>query len=162
MMSHMLCTYTIDAVVVFYVLFFFFFQAEDGIRDLTVTGVQTCALPISGEPGADDPDPHAHSWDRHETVSLPTRTASNVASTAMWVEVSVSVPVPRAASATALSARVTQTVPLSSGAPCAASPIMNHTPSVAPRGDSVSPRCSRGQAPMVIEAVGRRHPTMPV
>src|SRR2546427_6384050 len=30
-----------------YFLFFFFFQAEDGIRDLTVTGVQTCALPIS-------------------------------------------------------------------------------------------------------------------
>src|SRR2546430_12594150 len=28
---------------------FFFFQAEDGIRDLTVTGVQTCALPISGK-----------------------------------------------------------------------------------------------------------------
>src|SRR5207245_5424581 len=27
--------------------FFFFFQAEDGIRDATVTGVQTCALPIS-------------------------------------------------------------------------------------------------------------------
>src|SRR2546430_7546376 len=27
---------------------FFFFQAEDGIRDLTVTGVQTCALPIFG------------------------------------------------------------------------------------------------------------------
>src|SRR6266478_8768621 len=30
-----------------YLFFFFFFQAEDGIRDLTVTGVQTCALPIS-------------------------------------------------------------------------------------------------------------------
>src|SRR2546430_11782867 len=29
---------------------FFFFQAEDGIRDLTVTGVQTCALPISTFP----------------------------------------------------------------------------------------------------------------
>src|SRR5256886_2455986 len=29
---------------------FFFFQAEDGIRDLTVTGVQTCALPIFPEP----------------------------------------------------------------------------------------------------------------
>src|SRR5437867_2013798 len=29
--------------------FFFFFQAEDGIRDRTVTGVQTCALPISGD-----------------------------------------------------------------------------------------------------------------
>src|SRR5688572_31952635 len=28
--------------------FFFFFQAEDGIRDLTVTGVHTCALPILG------------------------------------------------------------------------------------------------------------------
>src|SRR5216683_6954106 len=28
-------------------LLFFFFQAEDGIRDLIVTGVQTCALPIS-------------------------------------------------------------------------------------------------------------------
>src|SRR5690606_40220697 len=27
-------------------LFFFFFQAEDGIRDFHVTGVQTCALPI--------------------------------------------------------------------------------------------------------------------
>src|SRR2546430_10472487 len=34
----LVCVGTID--------FFFFFQAEDGIRDLTVTGVQTCALPI--------------------------------------------------------------------------------------------------------------------
>src|SRR5690606_40321003 len=30
-----------------YFSFFFFFQAEDGIRDFHVTGVQTCALPIS-------------------------------------------------------------------------------------------------------------------
>src|SRR5437762_5369357 len=30
----------------FYIIFFFFFQAEDGIRDTSVTGVQTCALPI--------------------------------------------------------------------------------------------------------------------
>src|SRR2546427_6271469 len=30
----------------FILFFFFFFQAEDGIRDLTVTGVQTCALPV--------------------------------------------------------------------------------------------------------------------
>src|SRR5947209_12428921 len=29
-----------------YFIFFFFFQAEDGIRDIGVTGVQTCALPI--------------------------------------------------------------------------------------------------------------------
>src|SRR5712691_5151382 len=38
------------------IVFFFFFQAEDGIRDLTVTGVQTCALPIcrhaEARPGA--------------------------------------------------------------------------------------------------------------
>src|SRR5690348_17883087 len=32
----------------FFVRFFFFFQAEDGIRDGRVTEVQTCALPISG------------------------------------------------------------------------------------------------------------------
>src|SRR5205809_5183046 len=31
----------------FFFYFFFFFQAEDGIRDVAVTGVQTCALPIS-------------------------------------------------------------------------------------------------------------------
>src|SRR2546427_7405777 len=45
------------------VFFFFFFQAEDGIRDLTVTGVQTCALPISADrrsgPGPPrTPSPH--------------------------------------------------------------------------------------------------------
>src|SRR5207248_1317381 len=42
-------------------LFIFFFQAEDGIRDRTVTGVQTCALPIStrsvaGRAGVLEPD----------------------------------------------------------------------------------------------------------
>src|SRR2546421_3345646 len=37
---------------------FFFFQAEDGIRDLIVTGVQTCALPISqAERNGDFSDP---------------------------------------------------------------------------------------------------------
>src|SRR2546430_8042965 len=35
----------------FFMYFFFFFQAEDGIRDLTVTGVQTCALPICSVAG---------------------------------------------------------------------------------------------------------------
>src|SRR6266542_6456639 len=44
-------------LILFYVLvdfiIFFFFQAEDGIRDATVTGVQTCALPICGD-AADD------------------------------------------------------------------------------------------------------------
>src|SRR5438876_5611027 len=33
--------------IIFLFFFFFFFQAEDGIRDGRVTGVQTCALPIS-------------------------------------------------------------------------------------------------------------------
>ena len=44
-----LCTpiYRSISVLLFVVLFFFFFfQAEDGIRDWSVTGVQTCALPI--------------------------------------------------------------------------------------------------------------------
>src|SRR5439155_6458175 len=34
--------------------FFFFFQAEDGIRDGHVTGVQTCALPISWTTGVEE------------------------------------------------------------------------------------------------------------
>src|SRR5689334_23859121 len=41
--------YEFFLVFVFFFLFFFFFQAEDGIRDGTVTGVQTCALPISSK-----------------------------------------------------------------------------------------------------------------
>src|SRR5437763_14609158 len=50
------------------VFFFFFFQAEDGIRDTSVTGVQTCALPISvrrADPDRplDAPGNHAVSWD---------------------------------------------------------------------------------------------------
>src|SRR5699024_11908381 len=40
--------------IVVLVLLFFFFQAEDGIRDRNVTGVQTCALPIC-RPGPDFP-----------------------------------------------------------------------------------------------------------
>src|SRR5256885_5607028 len=43
-----------------YLFCFFFFQAEDGIRDYKVTGVQTCALPIyqSGTPSPHDSLPH--------------------------------------------------------------------------------------------------------
>src|SRR2546429_417137 len=43
--------------------FFFFFQAEDGIRDVAVTGVQTCALPISGESRASGSAPAAMEFD---------------------------------------------------------------------------------------------------
>src|SRR5258706_11011129 len=38
---------SVEFSLVLFVYFFFFFQAEDGIRDWSVTGVQTCALPIS-------------------------------------------------------------------------------------------------------------------
>src|SRR2546422_3334086 len=41
-----LCVHTCNLSFSFF-FFFFFFQAEDGIRDVAVTGVQTCALPIS-------------------------------------------------------------------------------------------------------------------
>src|SRR2546429_4228727 len=51
---HMLCTtdrychlFFLFFCVSVCTFFFFFFQAEDGIRDVAVTGVQTCALPIS-------------------------------------------------------------------------------------------------------------------
>src|SRR2546426_6691782 len=47
MLTMLLCVYT-SVVLLSCILFivFFFFQAEDGIRDYKVTGVQTCALPI--------------------------------------------------------------------------------------------------------------------
>src|SRR5256885_6201181 len=47
-------------------LFIFFFQAEDGIRDYKVTGVQTCALPIS------------YAYDVHGRVTSETRTVGGV------------------------------------------------------------------------------------
>src|SRR6266404_8773481 len=53
-------------------LFFFFFQAEDGIRDKLVTGVQTCALPIYAvdRNALPRPDPNQHAG-----VHLPHRAA---------------------------------------------------------------------------------------
>src|SRR2546422_10500640 len=56
------------------ILFFFFFQAEDGIRDVAVTGVQTCALPILIEGHTDavgnDVDNLSLSDRRAESVAL--------------------------------------------------------------------------------------------
>src|SRR5256884_778604 len=46
---------------------FFFFQAEDGIRDVAVTGVQTCALPICSA---------AQAWGRTRRVSVDWRAGS--------------------------------------------------------------------------------------
>src|SRR6266567_2782314 len=50
-----------------YIIIFFFFQAEDGIRDLTVTGVQTCALPIFEAVLAHE---RAHQARRHHALLL--------------------------------------------------------------------------------------------
>src|SRR6266498_5098080 len=68
---------------------FFFFQAEDGIRDADVTGVQTCALPICARPTAAANGPRGQWLDqqcapgrqRRSTVGLgvrrwPSRAAS--------------------------------------------------------------------------------------
>src|SRR5690606_40529682 len=49
---------------------FFFFQAEDGIRDFHVTGVQTCALPIS---------PHQAHEMTADTLEAPAVSASSAA-----------------------------------------------------------------------------------
>src|SRR5256885_8755212 len=46
----------------YYVHFFFFFQAEDGIRDYKVTGVQTCALPICESALIRSSNARARSW----------------------------------------------------------------------------------------------------
>src|SRR3989475_3038136 len=53
---------------------FFFFQAEDGIRDLTVTGVQTCALPICPTHRSRTRAPplgRAASWPRRRSSPVP-------------------------------------------------------------------------------------------
>src|SRR6266404_3175342 len=55
-------------------VYFFFFQAEDGIRDKLVTGVQTCALPISANADAMAPvsDDLNGCWGVHHTsVDMP-------------------------------------------------------------------------------------------
>src|SRR5205809_3976298 len=45
--KYVLVVFIFSVSFLIYFFFFFFFQAEDGIRDVAVTGVQTCALPIS-------------------------------------------------------------------------------------------------------------------
>ena len=46
MYEYQLVFFVFFFIVCFFVFVVFFFQAEDGIRDIGVTGVQTCALPI--------------------------------------------------------------------------------------------------------------------
>src|SRR5690348_18029899 len=59
--ARLLCVLTVCGLV----FFFFFFQAEDGIRDGRVTGVQTCALPISYGRGIEGDQRGAGSGDHH-------------------------------------------------------------------------------------------------
>src|SRR5690606_40575929 len=59
------------------VIFFFFFQAEDGIRDFHVTGVQTCALPIY-------PSGHCRRADRSGSLA-PTHCEGKIGSAAVLV-----------------------------------------------------------------------------
>src|SRR5258708_30325372 len=54
----------LEDLVIEILCYFFFFQAEDGIRDDLVTGVQTCALPIFLS--ADHPEDQCKEWHRAE------------------------------------------------------------------------------------------------
>src|SRR5689334_24373480 len=62
--NSVVCISSCEIVRIF--IHFFFFQAEDGIRDGTVTGVQTCALPIWPGRGSRLPRPRVHAGPRCE------------------------------------------------------------------------------------------------
>src|SRR5437016_9120836 len=54
-MARVVVFFSLSLICRFFFFVFFFFQAEDGIRDWSVTGVQTCALPIFGDVAASKP-----------------------------------------------------------------------------------------------------------
>src|SRR5256886_11543723 len=60
------------------VMFVFLFQAEDGIRDLTVTGVQTCALPICARLARGDARERRHHGVPHDRKYIRPMTESPV------------------------------------------------------------------------------------
>src|SRR5689334_23411136 len=62
----------------YFLFFFFFFQAEDGIRDGTVTGVQTCALPIF-QVDAIDVSPEMIAWAQQTATPGVTYAVADVA-----------------------------------------------------------------------------------
>src|SRR2546426_4029727 len=65
---------------------FFFFQAEDGIRDYKVTGVQTCALPISGASGQLGPFVIRALQEQHDLVLLSRRPPDAAFAALPWVQ----------------------------------------------------------------------------
>src|SRR5256885_9359123 len=69
-------------------MFFFFFQAEDGIRDYKVTGVQTCALPIWAErPGLHHRRPVGGK--RRPGIELPDRKSTRLNSSHLVISYAV-------------------------------------------------------------------------
>src|SRR5437588_2774718 len=66
-----------DRYLNYYIVVFFFFQAEDGIRDHCVTGVQTCALPIFAPPEASSQTARAR---RRPTLSTICKSAARCSS----------------------------------------------------------------------------------
>src|SRR5437870_8365686 len=89
---------------------------------------------------------------QHGTVSVPSGTASNAASTVTRPAAAISSPEPRARAEITVAAGVTVTTPLSSGTPCATSPMTKRAPTIAPRAVTLSVRCTTGQSPLVSEA----------
>src|SRR5699024_11851474 len=64
---------------------YFFFQAEDGIRDRNVTGVQTCALPISGR-ASYHPSSLSHSLIRSPSDAFSAACAASVPGRFVWTK----------------------------------------------------------------------------
>src|SRR6266545_5532577 len=78
---------------------FFFFQAEDGIRDKLVTGVQTCALPISWNGSLRVARPLQSCWQsrrgNHHSASIARPNGWALTSTLTWATTRPAVPGPR-------------------------------------------------------------------
>src|SRR2546425_9269325 len=76
--------------------FFFFFQAEDGIRDKLVTGVQTCALPIYADEPAQEIGPVSQ-IELQQNLGVPRRSEADAAPLHLFpqLDVVVDLPVPR-------------------------------------------------------------------
>src|SRR3989475_6325315 len=72
-------------------MFFFFFQAEDGIRDLTVTGVQTCALPICVFTLLTPAAPHQRFWANGRSMLIVHTSIPGPSLPASWLNRRVSV-----------------------------------------------------------------------
>src|SRR6266478_3229011 len=128
--------------------FFFFFQAEDGIRDLTVTGVQTCALPILAlgidcvvSPGSSGSTIRAKPFASSSETMCSTRSAPNRSATSA----SVRWPSSRISTRRAAGERAPPWVAASSVVP---RPVLRYTSDLSIRSSSIAgrPRAAPGLA----------------